>query len=87
MNEQINPDALPELLRACQLVIALHETYGKSGPAGMVPGYSVKLDPQAEKQIRAAIEKALPKKLQHQPAEMNFVELMDAVRDAGIELR
>jgi hypothetical protein len=51
--------AAPELYQALRLVLAIHENSdGPSGPGGPVPGYGVRLDPMAERQIRAAIAKA-----------------------------
>ena len=44
--------AAPDLLRACWLVLAINDT-------PVLQSHPIKLDPQAEKQIRAAIAKAL----------------------------
>lgn len=45
--------AAPDLLRACQLVLAIHDN-----PQQQPPQYRISLDPKATEQIRAAIAKA-----------------------------
>ena len=50
-------EAYRKLIMAARLVLILHET--RDNPEVLVPGYRVNLDPQAEKQLRAALDVAI----------------------------